>query len=733
MNLHENAVTALRGVGKVRARAYEKLGVRTAWDLLYHLPRAYENRGAVCLLSEAYADGQTRRATVLTVGSVPRSVRIRGRMSLLKFRAFDESGVCEITYFNQDYLRDVFTLGSSFRFFGKVGAEGKRYSMTSPAYEPYAEGVPLAPFVSIYPLCEGLTQKQVAQNIGELLSLLPALEDPLPADIRTRLGLCTRACALRQIHRPESYAALAAAKKRLVFDELFRFALGVTSAKCLRKAKPAYPCAGVDLTPFLRQLPYVLTDAQTRAIAQIRADMEKAGAMNRILVGDVGCGKTVCAAAAIYVAACAGRQAALMVPTGILAEQHYRELSALFAPLGISCALLTGSVGAARKRTVYAGLADGSLQVVIGTQALLSEGVLFARLGLVIADEQHRFGVGQRATLLREDAEGNSPHLLLMSATPIPRSLALVLYGDLEVSKIDTMPPGRQRVDTFVVDESYRARLDAFIRKNVQAGGQVYIVCPAVEERREEEEEGDLLDMEEIGEIGEIGADGERGRESTTLPPLKAAVQYAAELQTRLPELRIAFVHGKMKAAEKDAIMQQYAAGEIHVLVSTTVIEVGVNVPAATLMMVENAERFGLSQLHQLRGRVGRGTQKSYCVLVAGAPVDGSPDAEGHAIGRTARARLETMRTTYDGYAIAEQDLVQRGPGDFIADRTDVGIRQSGSAGFRVADMGEDAGMLYTAFAEAETLLQKDPALESCPALREEVGDLLSANSAYLN
>ena len=731
VDLRTTAVSELRGVGKVRAAAYEKLGVRTVGDLLYHLPRAYENRGAVRLLSQAVTDGQTRCPFLLTVATTPRVARIRQGLSLLKFRAFDESGTCEITYFNQDYLRTTFLVGSVFRFYGKVEAQGNRYTMASPAWEPYAEGVPLPPFVSVYPLCEGLTQKQVKQNISEALTLLPTLEDPLPAGIRSGVGLCTRAFALRQIHCPEDYEALAAAKKRLVFDELFLFALGLEAAKANSGGKPAVACAQKDPERFTALLPYRLTGAQERAIRQIFADMGKNTAMNRIVVGDVGCGKTVCAAAAIFLAASSGMQAALMVPTEILARQHFADLSSLLGELGISCGLLTGTVRSAEKRKIYAGLADGSLQVVIGTQALLSAGVSFAHLGLVVADEQHRFGVGQRAALLSAGADGNAPHLLLMSATPIPRSLALVLYGDLQVSRIDEMPPGRQRVDTFVVDERYRARLDGFIRKNLAQGGQVYIVCPAVEERDGDGEtdgrDDGALSMEEIG----LPEDERRERE--TMPPLKAAVQYAEQLQQRLPEVPIAFVHGKMKAADKEAIMRRFSTGEVRVLVSTTVIEVGVNVPDATLMMVENAERFGLSQLHQLRGRVGRGRKKSYCVLVAGAPADGQPDAEGHSIGQKARERLEVMRTTYDGYEIAQRDLQQRGPGDFIAGCTGQGIRQSGTAGFRIADMGEDAELLYTAFDEAKKLFAEDPTLSGCPALLREVQEVLTANGNIMN
>ncbi|MBQ1982768.1 MAG: DEAD/DEAH box helicase, partial [Clostridia bacterium] len=433
-------------------------------------------------------------------------------------------------------------------------------------------------------------------------------------------------------------------------------------------------------------------------------------------VGDVGCGKTVCAAAAMYIAVKAGRQAALMAPTSILATQHAADLLPLFEKLGIRGALLTGHTPAAQKKKIYAALAAEDpakrLDVVIGTQALLSEGVTFAAPGLVVTDEQHRFGVNQRATLSEKNANA---HLLVMSATPIPRTLALVMYGDLEVSRIDEMPPGRQRVDTFVVDESYRARLDAFIRKNVDAGGQVYVVCPAVEEAESDEDTALIPISADFG--GEQTAMAMVKREPDL--PMKAAVQYAAELQERLPDLTVAFVHGKMKPAEKDKVMTAFAAGEIQVLVSTTVIEVGVNVPNACLMLVENAERFGLSQLHQLRGRVGRGTKKSYCVLIRNGG------------GETAKARLEVMRTTYDGYAIAEKDLAQRGPGDFLAPADGAGIRQSG--GFRLAENCSDTELMNHAFQHAREMLTDDPELGGYPELRRTVEQMYARSGNILN
>ena len=696
----------LPGVGEKRAEQLARLGLHTVSDLLFHFPRAYENRGNVVSLAgtQEPARAGARQAVILTVSTAPRRSRLKNRMTLLKFRAFDDSGTCEVAFFNQDYLADSFPIGAVFRFFGRVERTGRGFSLTNPAFEPYTEGSALPPLFPVYPLTEGLSNKLISGLIRQAMPAIARMEDPLPEDIREREGLCTLAFALRTVHCPPDFQSLHTAKTRLAFDEFFRFALGLGMQGGGARVGGAPVCCVSEETfaGFRALLPYQLTAAQERTIAEIRHDMASGTAMNRMLVGDVGCGKTVCAAAAVYVAVRSGRQAAIMAPTGILAAQHAAELIPLFARIGIRGELLTGATTAARKRKIRAALADpdpaARLDFVIGTQALLSAGVDFAAPALVVTDEQHRFGVNQRAALSDKNRHA---HLLCMSATPIPRSLALVLYGDLDVSRIDQMPPGRQRVDTFVVDESYRARLDAFIRKNVAAGGQVYIVCPAVEQAEGAEE------ADEAGLIPLTADFAAATPPAPTLPPLRAAVQYAAELAERLPDLRIGFVHGRMKQAEKDGIMQAFTAGEVQVLVSTTVIEVGVNVPNACLMIVENAERFGLSQLHQLRGRVGRGNRKSYCILVRA----GGGDA--------ARARLEVMRTTYDGFRIAEQDLAQRGPGDFLAPAAGGSIRQSG--GFRLAEGWNDAGLMDRAFGDARALLASDPTLGEHPLLRDAV------------
>ncbi len=703
------SVTKLYGVGKVRAAAYERMGVHSVYDLLLHYPRGYENRADVRLLSDT-AEG-AKSSVLLTVATEARSVRLKAHMTILKFRAFDESGTCEITYFNQDFLKNSFPIGSEFRFYGYVGRTKKGYTMASPAFELYSEDKELPPLVPVYPLTEGLSAKQVTKDMQSALSLAAisdGYEDYLPEEIRRKHSLPTIGFALKQIHMPESFSDLARARKRLIFDELFIYAAGMTLESKKSSPPSLAPYADTDTSPLEAALPYKLTSAQKRAIDDIRRDMQSGYAMSRMVVGDVGCGKTVVSAAAIYIAVKNGMQAALMAPTEILATQHFGELSRLFEGFGIRCGLLVGSLAPSAKAKLHRAVAEGELDVLIGTQALISEGVSFARAGLVVADEQHRFGVGQRASLAKKCGLS---HMLVMSATPIPRSLALAMYGNLSISRIDEMPLGRQRVDTYVVNESYRERLNAFIRKQTDAGGRVYIVCPAVEEHVDGE--ADVL-MGEIGESGEI---------KKPYLNLKSAIGYAEELRAVFPDKSIALLHGKMKGAEKDKIMRQFVAGGIDILVSTTVIEVGVNVPEATLMIVENAERFGLSQLHQLRGRVGRGTKKSYCVLVSE-----DIDKEGKA-----KERLLTMKTLYDGFEIAERDLLLRGPGDFLRGNGDEAIRQSGGVKFRLAELCGDAELMRLAFEDAREIVAKSPDLSSYPALKQHIERMFTLDNGTVN
>ena len=714
-------IKKLYGVGPARAAQYAKLGIESVEDLLCHYPRGYEDRGSIKLITES--DGVGKSAYLLTVATQPRSVRVKGRMTLTKLRAYDDSAVCEITFFNQEYLKNVFTPGSTFRFYGKIEKKSGKYAMTSPAYEPWIEGESLPELIPVYPLSSGITQKQIAKDMRSAMVLASCKEqiDALPEEIRRRHKLCLRSYAIKNIHNPEDFSALAAAKKRLIFDEFFTFALGITMMGVKRKRSEAYPCENGDISLLTRSLPYSLTGAQERVIAEIKSDMESESAMGRLVIGDVGSGKTVCAAAAILFAVQSGHQAALMAPTEILARQHYESLCGMFSSLGIRAELLVGASTAAQKRKIYEALAsDGEdrIDVVIGTHALLSEGVNFNSLALAVVDEQHRFGVEQRAEFSRKNPKC---HVLVMSATPIPRSLALALYGDLDISYIDEMPVGRQRVDTFVVDESYRQRLNGFIRKQVTDGGQVYVVCPAVEESEDDsvsdDEYADLL----MGRVG-VGGDLLDFEEAKNAPKMKSAISFCEELSTEFPDLTVDFLHGKLKSREKDEKMQRFAKGETDILVSTTVIEVGVNVPAATLMIVENAERFGLSQLHQLRGRVGRGNRKSYCILVSD-----SINQEGKA-----KERLLTIKNLYDGYAIAQKDLAMRGPGDFL--RMGEGyMRQSGGVKFKLAELCDDTGLMSAAFDEARGLLAKDPSLEEYPAIKKEAERMFTPEAHSVN
>lgn len=706
-NLSDASVKVLSGIGPARVKAYSRLGINTVSDLIYHFPRAYENRGDIKLLSECIPGNKA--ALEMVIGTVPKKTMIRRGMTLLKFTAFDDSGTCEITFYNQNYLADKFPLGSAFRFYGQVEKVGRRYKMNSPSYEMIIEGDELKPLVPIYPLTEGLSKNRIAADIEAALSVLsPELKDYLPDEIRHKYKLCTLPFALRAIHDPSDYESVAKAKKRLVFDEFFTFALGMTLSGQKRREYGAPICKNNDISELLSAFPYELTGDQKKAIEDIKRDMAKDTPMSRILVGDVGCGKTVCAMAAMLIAVKSGRQAILMAPTEILARQHYSDIAPIFEKMGYKTELLVGSLTPAQKKRVKESLSSDDVMlrtdVVIGTHALISEGVEFHSAGVVVTDEQHRFGVAQRATLSKK---GEHSHVLVMSATPIPRSLALIMYGDLDLSKINEMPKGRQRVDTFVVNEDYRVRLNAFIEKQVAEGGQVYIVCPTVEEK-------------EIEDSGEIAL-SDFGLQKEEMPPLKAAVQFSEELSAALPRLNIAFLHGKMKGAEKDEIMGRFSQGEIDVLVSTTVIEVGVNVPRATLMIVENAERFGLAQLHQLRGRVGRGNKKSYCVLVSDST------------GSNARERLETMRKEYDGFKIAEKDLVLRGPGDFIKGSGDPLVRQSGGLKFKLADMSEDSGVLSDAYDAARELIERSPDLSDNENLRRMIAKMFSIDAYSLN
>lgn len=681
-------VTELSGVGNVRGAQLQKLGVNTIGDLIYFFPRAYEKRGDIHSLS--HFDSERTCAYLLTVATEVKTANIRRGLTISKFRAFDETGTVEIIFFNSPFVKDVFHIGSTFRFWGKIDLQKNKLQMSNPKYEPYVDGIPLPDFIPIYPLTDGLSSKQIDKLIKSAINdILPDIIDPIPDYIRVPNSLPTLTYAIKNAHFPENEDALFKAQRRLAFDEILYFGLGISMSASQRSKNAGVKISPCSLAPLTNLLPYELTNSQKRAINDIYKDIVIGddgfiASMARIIVGDVGCGKTICATAAVYIVARSKYQTALMVPTEILANQHYEELSGILSELGIKVELLVGSTSAKEKRRIKDALKSGDIDVVVGTHALISDSVEFSDLALVITDEQHRFGVNQRAKLKEKSQKA---HLLVMSATPIPRTLALTMYGDLDISRITEMPKGRQRVDTFVVNEEYRLRLNDFIKKQVALGGQCYIVCPAIEHN---DENSDLFVIDYA--TGEIVNEKEL--------KIKSVTEHFDELSRVLPELRIGLLHGKMKSADKDDVMSRFASGELDILISTTVIEVGVNVPNACLMIVENAERFGLSQLHQLRGRVGRGTKKSYCVLVSDTNSQKSKD------------RLEVMRTTYDGFEIAEKDLFLRGPGDFFSSVSNDNLRQSGGFEFKFVSSFDSSDLLSEAFSIAKSIVKADPTLE---------------------
>ncbi len=698
------SVSVLHGVGIQKAKQLSRLGIETIRDLLYFFPRAYERRGDIRLLSHAQEDESC--AFMLTVGTRVSTAKIRRGYSISKFRAFDESGSVEVMFFNAPFVKDVFHPGTTFRIYGKLNFYKGRPTLSNPKYEAYVEGIPLKEYIPVYPLTEGITSNAIAKLVEQgIAGVLPYLKDPLPESVRLAMGLPTIARAIVGAHFPTSDQMLSEALRRLAFDEMLTFALHISMARKERESGVGVTVPPCIVSPFTKILPYELTQSQKRAVNEIYRDMTHKNqngitpTMARILIGDVGSGKTVCAALAAYVAIQGGFQVAFMAPTEILARQHYAELSSLFSKLHIQTELLIGATTASEKKRIYQAAEEGKTNIIVGTHALISDKLQFNNLGLVITDEQHRFGVLQRAKL-KEKSE--SAHFLVMSATPIPRTLALTLYGDLDVSRLTELPSGRKPIDTFVVDETYEPRLLAFIEKQVKEGGQCYVVCPAIEQSEEEEEyfTPESLDFSQASKT----------------PKLKSAIEYAEYLSQKLPSLCVDCLHGKMKAAQKDDVMQRFSSGKIHVLVSTTVIEVGINVPNSNVMIIQNAERFGLSQLHQLRGRIGRGSRKSYCILVSSQK------------GDAAKARLSVLKETNDGYKIAEQDLIQRGPGDFFCASASDNFRQSGGIGFHFAKLCDDTTLFESAFSAAKSIIENDPELSN-----EENAELKSLLRAFSN
>ncbi len=674
------SVRYIKGIGEQRAKSLEKLRIFTLRDLISYFPRDYEDRRTFRKIRDL-EPGETACVTAMAAAS-PTLNRVRKGMELVKVRAVDETGALDVTFFNQTYMRDHIRAGEHYTFFGKAEVQGSRRTMVNPLVERENSRTMTGRIMPVYPLTAGISQltmtRSVEQGLAACRDLLP---DPLPDEVRRDHQLCHTGYAYDQIHFPDDENTLAIARRRLAFEELFLLAIGMQVLSRRREELSCVPLRDLDLTAFYGSLPFSLTGAQQRAVDEILADLASGRPMNRLVQGDVGSGKTMVAAAAMVCAARSGRQTALMAPTEILAEQHYKGLAPLLEGLGIPCALLTGAARAKERRAVLEGLESGRLQAVIGTHALISPDVTYRDLGLVVTDEQHRFGVGQRSAL---SAKGERPHLLVMSATPIPRTLALMIYGDLDVSVIDELPPGRQRIDTFAVTGAYRPRIYKFLAREIAAGRQAYMICSMVEEN---------------------GADDR-----------KAVTEYARVLQEQVfPQLRVACVHGRMKGREKEAVMAAFAGGEADILVSTTVVEVGVDVPNATVMVIEDADRFGLSQLHQLRGRVGRGKHKSYCVLIT----DNRSEET--------LARMRVMAQTGDGFRIAEEDLRLRGPGDFF------GRRQHGLPALKVADLSWDMALLKEAQQAARALLDRDPGLEDHPLIAQRTRELFEASEGTMN
>jgi len=681
-SLYEIPIEKINGIGTKRGQLYRKLDIDSVGALVRFYPRAYEDWSKITDISDLNA-GETSCVKAVLHTAVTEHIVAGGKL-LATAAAFDESGYLKLAFFNNRYIRSMLRCGEQYLFYGKVSLSGGFPEMINPAFSKIDAGNVIRP---IYSQVNGLTTKQIEAAVKKALGMLPeTVRDTLPLHIREKYELIGLKEAILKIHFPSSTEEIDAARRRLIFEELLVLVLGLSSIKMMPSALSCVEIKHDYSEEFFNLLPFSLTNAQRSAISDCMHDMmsKEKKTMNRLVQGDVGSGKTMVAAACAYSCIKNGYQAAIMVPTEILAQQHYQTFKELFNSAGVGVELLTGSMTAKQKKLVLEKLLNGEAELIVGTHSLISENVIFNNLGIVITDEQHRFGVRQRSDLL---AKGSNPHLLVMSATPIPRTLALIIYGDLDLSIINELPPGRQIVDTFLIDDSKKLRAYNFLIKNIKEGRQCYIVCPAVEN----------------SDIGLIGVE-----------------EYAEEIRKGVfKNYSVEVLHGKMKSADKDDVMNRFISGEIDVLVSTTVIEVGVNVPNSTIMMIENAERFGLSQLHQLRGRVGRGEYKSYCILVSNSG------------GGEAVRRLRVLCATNDGFKIADEDLKIRGPGDFF------GSRQHGLPELRIADLAENVGLLQEAQQAAKELMNdfSDPQNKDCRGLRAEVKMLFNnvGNGQKLN
>ena len=653
----DTPVRYLKGVGPKTAERFEKLGILTLSDLLCHYPRRYLDFSKPYSIAEAPAD--TECVVKAEVFAKPGGRILPGGRRMERITAGDDVSSLEITWFNNPYAAQKLELGQEYYFQGIVTGGMLRRQMVNPQVRTDAQ-VKSSPFEAVYPQTEGLTSSAIAKCVRQLLPHAELLPDPLPSEMLKKYRLLSKADAVRAIHCPATEEEAFAARRRLIYEELLVLQLGIGRMKNHGAASTGAPMKKADASPFWESLSFSPTGAQRRAVEEILTDMSGETSMNRLLQGDVGSGKTLVAAAAIWACIRAGYQAALLAPTEILASQHAENLNRLLSPFGMRVALLTGGMKAAARRTTLAAIRDDEADLIVGTHAILSEGVEFARLGLAVVDEQHRFGVRQRGLLAEKAA---NPHLLVMSATPIPRTLGLLMYGDLDISILDELPPGRKPVKTRCITGKKRADLYGFLDREIDSGRQVYIVCPAIED---------------------AGGSG-----------LNAVKSYYEDIaKAYLPDRRVGLMHGKLKPKEKAEVMDDFKSGRLDALVSTTVIEVGVDVPNATVMVIENAERYGLSALHQLRGRVGRGAAESWCFLVS----DNASES--------VQKRLKFLCSTSDGFAVAQYDLETRGPGDFF------GNRQHGLPTLQIADLINDTRTLHAAQSEAVALLAEDPLLE---------------------
>ena len=654
----DTPVRYLKGVGPKIAERFEKLGIVTLADLLCHYPRRYIDFSKPYSIAQAPAD--TECVVKAEVFAKPGGRILPGGRRMERITAGDDVSSLEITWFNNPYAAQKLQLGQEYYFQGIVTGGMLRRQMVNPQVRT-TEQIKASPFEAVYPQTEGLTSNAIAKCVRQLLPHAELLPDPLPPEMLAKYRLLSKADAVRAIHCPATEEQAYAARRRLIYEELLVLQLGIGRMKNRGAAATGAPMQLADPSLFWASLPFSPTGAQRRAVSEILADMAGETSMNRLLQGDVGSGKTLVAAAAIWACIRAGYQAALLAPTEILAAQHAEGLNRMLAPFGMRVALLTGGMKAAARRTTLAAIRNDEADLVVGTHAILSEGVEFARLGLAVIDEQHRFGVRQRGMLAEKAA---NPHLLVMSATPIPRTLGLLIYGDLDISILDELPPGRTPVKTRCITGKKRRDLYHFLDQEIGRGRQVYLVCPAIEDT----------------------PDG----------GLNAVKSYYEDIaKALLPERRVGLMHGKLKPKEKAAVMEDFKAGRLDALVSTTVIEVGVDVPNASVMVIENAERYGLSALHQLRGRVGRGAAESWCFLVS--------DNQSENVQK----RLKFLCSTTDGFAVAQYDLETRGPGDFF------GSRQHGLPTLQIADLMNDTRTLHAAQAEAVAMLADDPLLEA--------------------